>query len=175
MWSQNKITCRRKALPALLFLLLAAASLGGCGYQMAGSMPSVMGDTSRTLKVKSVDQPTLYPWMGYIVRSALRDEVSSRNLARWVDSGQADNEISLKVESYTMYSQVRDVKERTLIFTGSMTISAVLYDGRTNDIIWRSGPVSYSDSYDALDEKKAAQELSAEIIRRITANMRMRF
>ncbi len=172
MWLQNSIRQTRLALAALLFLIIAA---GGCGYQFSGGLPSALGDTEKTLKVKSIDQPTTYPWMTYVVRNALRDEVNARNLARWADSGSADNEIVIKVHSYTMRAQVRDKDDKTLIFSGSMTISATVYDGTGNNIVWRSSNISYSDIYVAPEEKAAAEELSRELMRRLCQEMRMKF
>ena len=78
----------------LLSGLLVCLMLTGCGYVWRGqegslSENSVLGNGSKTLKIKSVEQTSLYPWLTYQVRSLVRDDIHARNLAKWVDDGQA--------------------------------------------------------------------------------------
>ena len=61
---------RRDCLSGLLVCLM----LTGCGYVWRGqegslSENSVLGNGSKTLKIKSVEQTSLYPWLTYQVRS----------------------------------------------------------------------------------------------------------
>ena len=76
----------------LLSGLLVCLMLTGCGYVWRGqegslSENSVLGNGSKTLKIKSVEQTSLYPWLTYQVRSLVRDDINARNLAKWVDDG----------------------------------------------------------------------------------------
>ncbi|MDR2051733.1 MAG: LPS assembly lipoprotein LptE [Deltaproteobacteria bacterium] len=160
----------------LLCLLLAAVS-GGCGYAPAGGAPSVMGGREATLTLVSIEQPTVFPWVNYTLRSSLRDEIASRNLAVWVDEGEADYSLRLRVEALTMRSSVRSRLDAPLLYSGSVTISAVLYRrGSDNNgrEAWRTR-VSYSDTFESGDEENAARLLFAQAARLLADRMRHTF
>lgn len=161
-------------LPALLLCaLLLCLGLTGCGYHLAADSPSVVGDGTRTLKIKGVDYPTLQPWLPYSIRSVLRDEVGARHLAQWVDSGPADYEIQINVKSYTTREWMRDeVDTVTRLYSASMSLEAIIYDGSTNEEIWNSGQVSYSDRLQNPNEQLAAGELITQIVRQLADKMR---
>ena len=164
-------------LPARFFwvflLCLACVSCGG--YSLTSMQPSVLGDGDKTLKVKAIDNPTMYAWLPYALRSALRDEVNARNLARWQDSGATDLEIRLTVHSFQIRGDARSARDVTLLYTATMRLSAMLYDGPTNTVKWQSGILSYSETYEAANAQEAARELSRELIRRLTDRMRQKF
>lgn len=175
MWLPTDSTlCRGKFPPALLVCAaLLSLCLTACGYHLASDSPSVLGDGSKTLKIKGVDYPTLQPWLPYSIRSSLRDEVGARYLAQWVDSGPADYEIQINVKSYTTREWMRDeVDTVTRLYDASMTLEAIVYDGSTNKEIWRSGLVSYSDRLQNPNEQLAAGELITQIVRQLTDKMR---
>jgi hypothetical protein len=164
---------------ALLFCLLCLGP-GGCGYTLGSESPSVLtrhsGSTRvPTLKVKSVDNPTLYPWLPYSLRNELRNELAARNLAVWVDSGRADYEIDLKISSYTYRSSVYDYNDVTQLYSANITVVATVYEGGTNQVIWRSGGISYADSRERLEEKGAASYLIQNIVRQLADRMRQVF
>lgn len=158
---------------------LLALSLAGCGYGLGADSPSVLTEpvpgTLPTLKVKSVENPTLYPWLSYVIRSELRDEVAARSLARWVDSGRADYEISLKVQSFTFRSWLTNREDQAVLYEASMIIEAIVYRGDTNAEIWRSGPIAYNQNYENVQERTAAGDLTRELVRRLLTSMRRAF
>lgn len=153
-------------------LLLA---LAGCGYQLGADMPSVIGEGEKTLKIKSVEQPTMYPWLGHMLRTNIRDEIGARHLAKWVDSGQADYDMRIVVKAFTMRSWVYGKNETTLMFTGNMTLEAIIYQGGGSTEVWRSGLLSYADTFESNDERGAAEELSVLIARQLIDRMRQTF
>lgn len=151
--------------PALVLLLLLGLAFSGCaGYHLASSGSSILGDGSKTLKVKGVDYPTLQPWLPNAIRSRLRDEIGARYLAKWVDSGSADYEIQINVLSFTTREWVRTEIDTTQLFNISLTIEAILYDGSTNKEIWRSGRISYAERQEHADEER---ELNTDIITQV--------
>ncbi len=157
-------------------LLFAACLFSGCaGYLPAADMPSVIGDGSKTLLIKEVDYPTLQPWLPYLIRNTLRDEVNARRLAQWVDSAPADYEISIKVNAYTTYEWMSDKIDRGILYDTTLTITAVVFEGNTNKEIWRSDPLSYSDRLELLNEQVAAEDLVKQLIRRLADAMRNTF
>lgn len=158
--------------PLCLLLLLL---LPGCGYRLAADSPSVIGDGTRTLKVKGVDFPTLHPWLPYSIRSRLRDEIGARRLARWVDSGSADYEIQINVLYFRSNEYIRTEQDTTAMYDTSMAIQAIVYDGSTNKEIWRSKTLSYSEFEEYADEKIASADILTQIIRELADDMRKTF
>ncbi len=156
-----------------LLLCLVCASCGG--YSITSMQPSVLGNGNKTLKVKAVDNPTMYTWLPYTLRSTLRDEVNARNLAQWRDSGATDFEIRLIVDSFRVRGDARSAQDVTLLYTATMGLSATVYDGATNTVKWQSGIITYSETYEAANAQEAARELSRELIRRLTDRMRQEF
>ena len=176
MWSPTKLT---RALPRLLFVCVLAVSLAGCGYGFGTESASVLEPTAPgtlpTIKVKSVENPTLYPWLSYLVRSELRDELAARGIAQWVDSGRADYEISIKIESFQMRSWFTDSEDRTTLFSPTMTLTGIVHRGDSNAEVWRSSALSYTQSYETAQERVAAADLTRELVRRLITRMRSAF
>ena len=169
----------RSLLPCggLLWLLLLPV-FSGCGYGLGTRSASIFSDADgalKTLKIKSVENPTLDTWLPYELRSAIRDEIAARRLAIWVDSGRADFELDIKVVSYTYRTWVYDDQDVSLLFLADMIIEATVYRGNSNDVVWRSGPIQYSDTYETLEERKAATNLLREIARLLADRMRQVF
>ena len=130
---------------SLLLLVLCFVGLAACGYKPAAFSPSILGDGTKTLKIKEIDNPTLESWVPHSIRTALRDEVNARHLARWVDSGPADYEISIIVLALTQRESIHDRYDQPLLYDNLLRIRAIVYDGATNQEIWRSRDISYSD------------------------------
>ena len=170
-------TRRFVLLPALLaFVLFLGALLDGCaGYKLASDTPSVVGDGSKTLKIKGVDYPTLQPWLPFAIRSRLRDEVNARYLAKWVDSGSADYEIQINVVSYTTRQWMRSELDNTILYDSTMIIEGIVYEGSTNREVWRSGKISYMDRIEDVDDKALAEDITTQLVRMLADRMRNTF
>ena len=189
MWSQTspkmvflpsarvrRAPAHRSRLAALLpLVLLCILVLDGCGYRPGSATPSVVGDGTKTLKIKGVDYPTLEPWLPFAIRSRLRDEVNARYLAKWVDSGSADYEIQINVISYTTRQWMRTELDTTLLYDSTMIIEAIVYDGSTNKEVWRSGKLSYADRLESSDQKGVAEDIITQLIRILADRMRNTF
>ena len=176
MWLQTNSFGR---LGYMVALCLLAMSLTACGYGFGSESASVLTPASPgvkpTIKVKSVENPTLYPWLSYALRSELRDELAARNMATWVDSGKADYEIALKVDSFTIRSWLTDSDDATSLYSANMNVIAIVYKGDTNEEVWRSSNISYSQSYESVQERAVAADLTRELVRRLVLNMRRAF
>lgn len=172
MWLLN--SAARRGLAALLLSLALGAGLAGCGYGLASDLPTVLGSSASTLRLGTVEQPTLYPWVVYTVRSAMRDEITARNIARWVDSGSADYTMHIKVNSFTMRSSVASSSDETLLYTGSASMTVTIHSSKDNRELWR-GSASYSNEFDNETEEAAAKQLFIQAVRRLADNMRNTF
>ena len=188
MWSPTKHSdpaslsaSRYKTLPSLvlgclLLLCVSAIFLEGCaGYRPASEGMSVVGDGTKTLKVKGVDHPTLQPWLPYAIRSRLRDEIGARYLAKWVDSGSADYEIQINVLSFTTRQWVRTEIDTSQLYDSTMNIEAIIYEGSTNREVWRSGRISYAERSETVDDKAMEEDIITQLMRVLADRMRNTF
>ncbi len=176
------LRARHKGLSLLLAGLFALAALGGCGYHFGADMPTVLqqngtsaGGSLPTLKIKDVDNPTMYPWLTYSLRNRLRDELAARQVARWVDSGKADFEISLKVQSFTYRTWMRDDNDVTTLYAANMILEGIVYRGDTNALLWRSGNIAYYQTYETMQERIAGEDLVVNLVRQLVDRMRNNF
>lgn len=161
---------------AFACLILFCLVLQSCaGYHLASSGTSVMGDGTKTLKVKGVENPTLYTWLPYAIRSRLRDEIGSRYLAKWVDSGSADYEVQINIISFTTREWIRTEVDTSQLYDTSMIIEAILYEGSTNREVWRSGHIGYSDRTEEADEKALSADIITQVMRILADKMRNTF
>ena len=168
-----------RLLPVLLLSLLLVTLAAGCGYTWRGQQDShaeqsLLGDGSKTLKIKSIEQTTLFAWLPYQVRSQLRDDITQRGLAKWVDSGAADFTITVKINSFQIRSYGQ-YKDHNLLFTGTINAEFLLYNGNTNTLAWRSGPMYYSENYETANEEEAVREVVKMIVRRGVDRLQQKF
>ena len=163
----------------LLSGLLVCLMLTGWGYVWRGqegslSENSVLGNGSKTLKIKSVEQTSLYPWLTYQVRSLVRDDINARNLAKWVDDGQADYTLTVRIPSFKVrsYGQYRSASQ---LYTATISIEFIVYDGKTNTEVWRSGPIYYEENYENANEESAIKSILEMAVRRCMDALQQRF
>lgn len=169
---------RIQRLPLLLGLA-ACLVLAGCGYTWRGqegslSEDSVLGKGDKTLRIRDIEQTTLYPWLPYMIRSNIRDDMNARGLAIWKDSGETDFTLSVRVPSFQIRSY-GEYKSQTLLFTATILMEFIVFDGRTNTEVWRSGLLSYSEQYENANEEQAIQETVRMVIRRCMDSLQQRF
>lgn len=170
---------RLPGLAGLLSGLLVCLMLAGCGYVWRGqegslSENSVLGGGDKTLKIKSVEQTTLYPWLTYQIRSRVRDDINARGLAKWVDDGPADYTLTVRVPSF----QVRSYGQygsSTQLYTATINMEFIVYDGKTNTQVWQSGNISYNENYENSDEETAIKSILELAIRRCMDALQQRF
>ena len=158
----------------LLFCLLTAA----CGYTIRGQQDaipadSILGDGTKTLKIQSVDQTTLYSWLPYMVRSALRDGITERGLARWTDD-TPDYTISANLTS-CFISNENNASGASQLFTVSIVMQFIVRDGRSNVELWNSGAIAYSDSFQFESENEAVRQVVNECVRMGLDKLQQRF
>ena len=156
-------------------LVVLCLLMGACGYRWQGfddpAVGSVTGDGSKTLKIDRVEQSSMFPWVPYYLRSLIRDEVNLRKLARWVDSGDADYTMTVRMPSFQIRSYASDAEDVTLLNAATVQLEIVIADGTTGDVVWRSGVVAYSENYENTRESVAIREVLAQAVYRVLDRM----
>ncbi len=158
-----------------LFWFLALLLAAGCGYTLASEEPSVIGNGEKTVKIKRVETPTLFPWLSHLMRTSVHDEVNYRRLGRWVESGEADYELDVEVIRFAISDYGYSREGSSVMYSASMVMILNVYDGSTNESIWSSGAVALARVYDTDNAQTATRELSRELIRRCMDRMRNEF
>ncbi len=163
-----------------LLLSILATALLGCGYTWRGqenstTTHSVLGDGSKTLRIRSVEQTTLYAWIPYIIRSQLRDEIAVRGLAKWVDTAPSDFTISVKILGCSMRSDNDITSGMPRLVTTTISMVFSICNGHTNQEIWSSGTIEYADSFTVEDERTVIQSIVRECISRGVDRIQQQF
>lgn len=174
-----------------MLLSLALLTLLGCGYGFTAKEDTVLSQRKspaatelaatpfatgpKTMRVKAIEHPVVYPWLSQVIRSSLRDEFARRNIAKWKDDGAAEYSIMVKVTSFTIRSSVRDANSNDLLVSASLVIDATVFDERTNAQVWRSGSIGHSETYESRDEQTAASELTERVMQQLAGRMRRQF
>ncbi|WBF67496.1 LPS assembly lipoprotein LptE [Desulfovibrio subterraneus] len=159
----------------LLLVLTATVLLSGCGYTLAGKEKGIFGSSKATVRMGSVENPTMYAWLPPRLRSLMRDEIHKRNLARWVDSSPSDYTMRIVINEFRLRSHMQNTDDVTLIYSASLSFEAIVYSGAKNAVVWRSGKESLSRTYDAKNEQEAGSELAQLLVQRVCDRMRHNF
>lgn len=159
----------------LLFALMLGLLGSGCGYTLASEEPSVLGKGSSTLKIKRVNNPTLYVWLSHQIRTIVHDEVQYRQLGKWEESGKADYELEINILQFGIQDYGYSREGESVMFSATMQMEINVYDGSSNQLKWQSGVVSLSRVYDTDNSREASQELATELVRRCIDRMRFVF
>ena len=109
-----------------------------------------------------------------MIRSQIRDDINARGLAVWKDSGETDFTLTVRVPSFQIRSY-GEYKNQTLLFTATIRMEFIVFDGKTNTEVWRSGLNSYSEQYENANEEQAIRETVRMAIRRCMDNLQQRF
>lgn len=159
---------RTRILAALLLLLALAACPGGCGYRFAGvkdEAPFVLPAESRKLWLKSVENPTVETWLGPAIRSLLRDEITNRGQAQWVDKDEATAWVEVVVDDFTTETTVTGEQDESLKYSAAITMIVTIRSALDGRLLWSSGSVGANESFYGAETHAArvsAVELAVE-------------
>ena len=153
---------------AVALILAAAACLSGCGYQFAGAKgkaPFVLPPENRKLWLKSVENPTVETWLGPTIRSLLRDEITNRGQAVWVDKDEANAWVEVVVEGFTTETSVTGDQDQSLKYSSAITMVVTIRSALNGKLLWSSGNVGANESFygtEAYEARLSAVELAVE-------------
>ncbi|MCT4536169.1 hypothetical protein [Halodesulfovibrio sp.] len=157
-----------------LICLLATLALSGCGYTFTNNQPSLFGDGSSTMRIREVKNSTIYPWITQVVRTAMYDEITDRNLAVMTASDKADYSMVIDVEKFTINSRIKGTKDETLEYTVTIIFSTSVYS-KANKLVWTSDKTTLSRSYPVSDERTAGVEIINLLVEKMADKMRNTF
>lgn len=155
--------------------LLATLTLTGCGYKFTNDHPSIFGDGTATMRIKEVDNTTVFPWINQTLRSQLYDEITDRNIAIMTASESADYEMVIKISKFTITSRVLGTKRETLEYTVELEFEATVYGGEETEVVWGSGKTSISRAYPTSDARFAGTQITKLLVESIADKMRDTF
>ncbi len=156
-------------------ILLVSILTGCAGYDFASNQPSVFAGNDKTMKVKGVDYPTIQPWIPHAIRSLLRDELAARNMIQWADSGSVDYEIQINIISLTSREWASSNENVPALYDNAVTLEAIIYSGLSNQEVWRSGRIRYSEREEYPAEQASSSYVIKHAIRLLADKMRMAF
>lgn len=140
--------------PAALVLILVLAACSG--YRMtSGDAPLALPEGTRTLFLKDVENPTLYPEAGAQLRALVRDEFTRRGGVVWTGPDEASAYLHLKIVSFTTSAAVTDEDDETLKSNASISLEGRITRRSDGSEVWR-GRASHSESF--LSDREAARE-----------------
>ncbi len=160
-------------------LLLTLFTFSACGYKVHGlsSMPiqTVIGNGSSTLRVDSVEQSTLYPWLPYFVTSTIRDELALRKLAKWSTSLDSDYYLQAEVLSFDVSAYDEDYFGSATLSSATVTLVIQIFESSSNTQVWSSGNVSYSETYESTKADTSIREVLEEALELAFDNLQNTF
>jgi hypothetical protein len=164
--------------PALCSVL-ACLFLLSCGYRWQGfgepDARSVLGNGNSTLLMGKIEDESLYPDLPYYLRSLVRDEINLRRLARWVDSGDADYTMDIRIPSFRIDAYISDSDSISLLNAAAVELEVIVRHGTGSSVAWRSGNIVYSEHYEAPSEAGVIREVLAQALYRALDRMQMEF
>ncbi len=169
----------RRCIVGMFLCFFCIGGLNACGYVWRGqegrlSEESVLGDGTKTLRAKAVEQTTLFEWLPYYVRSQLRDIITQRSLATWVDSGNADFNITVRIHSFKIRAY-GEYESGTDLYQGDLVMELLVYNGSSNTVAWQSGSIVYTDTFAHRNEETVIQEMLTTSLQRGIDRMQQRF
>ncbi len=150
-----------KKFPLFIFLLLIL-SLSACGYRVHGvntNTSTILGNRDITISIGEIHQSTLYTWLPYFITNSIRDEIALRNIGKWANQGKGEYSIDVRVASFKVSGLDSVIFEQVAISSASIQIEFTIFNEKSGEIVWKSGNVSYSESYTNPREDTAIEDV----------------
>lgn len=153
----------RTFLPAVLLALV----LSGCGYHFAGSeAPLVLDANHRALCIRSVENPTLKPWIESRIRAEFRDELTRRGTITWASVKDANADVFITIHSFRSDSSLTDSDDETIKSDATIDMRARIVSRTDGAELWSSGSVTASQSF-TTDREGAERRAVSLAVRRL--------
>ncbi len=159
--------------------LVLVLFLTACGYKVHGlsDMPvqTAIGNGTATLRVDSVEQSTLYPWLPHYVTSVIRDEIVLRKLAKWSNSLNSDYYLNAEVLSFDISAYDEDYFKSATLSSATVRLVINIFDSQTHETVWTSHEVTYSETYESTKADSSIREVLKEAIELAFDNLQNTF
>jgi len=151
-------------------LLCVVLLLPACGYQLTAQAPIDLPQDSTRLFLGKVTNPTTETWIEPMLRTSLRDELTRRGNVTWVGEDEAQATVNVDVRSYSTADSVKGRDDVTVKSQARIQMVVSFYSAKTNALIWTSGPVSASESYRGISQKRDATQDAIDLAVRMVAD-----
>lgn len=150
---------------AVLFVLL---SVIGCGYHFSASAPIILPHGATNIHVREVNNPTLEGWIDSYLRSRFQDEFTRRAKINWVSPDEAQAYVVLTILSYSVDADLVGARGQALTGRVHVVLEAKLRSQMDDSLLWSSGHVSGTETFEAgTSEIVAGERAVEEAIRKI--------
>ena len=156
----------------LLFAAFLLLSIPGCGYHFTASAPIQIPRGLSHLYIREVINPTLENWIDPYLRSRFQDEFTRRAQINWVSPEEATGYFDLRVITYSVGTDLSGAQDRTLTEEATVILEAELRSQADGSLIWSSGHVSASETFESgASEITAGERAVEDAIRRIADSL----
>lgn len=161
---KTKLYKRLFTFASLAFVLFF---VNACGYTLqgttVGTRDSVLGSGEKTIAITKIEQSSLIPWIPFVLRTELHTEMNMRRLAVWSDIDEADYTMEVDISSFETRAFITGDDDKTLLSVVSAQLTVVVFDKKHN-VVWNSGPITYSENYENVREDEAIRDILREIV-----------
>ncbi len=152
--------------------------LHGCGYAIynpqAESQTELLDGGS--IRIGTITQTTIYPWLPYYLATTIRSEILLRNIATWSSSEKgADYYIDIDVTDFQVSSFDDNFTTGDEISSATVDLAISIYNNRTEELVWSSGTVSYTENFEAPRATDSIEQVLIEGIQIALDKMNTRF
>ncbi|WP_052813030.1 LPS assembly lipoprotein LptE [Desulfonatronum thioautotrophicum] len=154
----------------LPFLIFWAFLIFGCGYHFSASAPITLPRGVSNIFISEVDNPTLEAWIDPFLRSRFREEFTRRAQVNWVDEGQAEAYVVLRIIAFTTETELSGAQDQTLRERATVVMETEFRSQLDDSLIWSSGHISDSETFETGTSSITAGERAIENAIRRTAD-----
>ncbi len=165
------------------FLLIALSiNLSACGYEILGlhddtiqSSEISLIEEGATISIGEIKQASVEMEIPFQVATIVRDEVNLRRIGTWANAGIGDYLINVNIPSFRIANFEDNNYEEVLISSIDISLILTIINAKTNETVWDSGVIFYSENYESPREDTAIHEVLVDTIQIAFENYQGKF
>ena len=154
----------------ILFLFLSS-----CGYKPLYQLSSIFPDNNATLRITSIENPTLISSLPYHFRSTLTKVIAERSIAILKSDPPSQYEMEIIIHSYRAVPRTIVQDDIILLYSIEIVFEAIVYETAKGTPFWRSGKITTSDIYQTFTSEIVIPGLINDAVNDLINSMQLRF